>query len=466
MKKRFLSCFMALALCLTLLPASAWAEGEESGAAQIGEKTYSTLPDALNAAQDGDTIKLLADLTAGGLTITKSVTLDLNGHAIAYIEVGLTDEDTGDVLTGNLTVADTSAEKTGKVTSKIELVVGNLTVNGGAIDSLYGSNSGTVTITGGTVKNAQFGKGFEITVTGGTGHTGLWNVMEGTWSISGGEFEGVTFLTESSATNAPISGGTFGKITRVIPQNGGELVPAPISGLLADGYAFYQKTDGVEYDGYVNLADKPSLENVQVKGHTHSFVNGVCTVCGNACLHTNMNGDGSCPDCNTQMVAKVEVGDTVTYSADFKEAMKNATNGTKITLLADIEWGVTPQSRAEITGDGKIVTLNLNGHTITGGWIDIGDNNNPTSCTLKIIGEGSHESLGGIGGYSSVSPKATLDLSEWEGGTISSINISDSSNYEAATREAAVIVGPKAGTIGELSFGNNHLEPTSYARSD
>lgn len=32
MKKRFLSCFMALALCLTLLPAAALAEGTEGTA--------------------------------------------------------------------------------------------------------------------------------------------------------------------------------------------------------------------------------------------------------------------------------------------------------------------------------------------------------------------------------------------------------------------------------------------------
>lgn len=34
MKKRILSCFMALALCLSLLPTAALAEG---GAAQIGD---------------------------------------------------------------------------------------------------------------------------------------------------------------------------------------------------------------------------------------------------------------------------------------------------------------------------------------------------------------------------------------------------------------------------------------------
>ena len=487
MKKRVLSLFMALALCLTLLPAPAWAaeaDAPEGDAAQIGDTVYSTLPEAVNAAQDGDTIKLLADYKTSegageeeesGLTITKSVTLDLNGYGMDDFTVAQVN-DAGETLpSGNLTVEDTSAEKTGKVTGMIELLAGkltinggtigngrdgvsiengNLTVNGGTIDFLYGSNSGTVTITGGTVKNARFGPDFEITVTGGSGHTGLWDVSEGTWNISGGEFGEVMFKTESPAENAPISGGTFGKITRKNLQNNTETL-APISGLLADGYAFYQKTDSEEYDRCVKLTDAiTSLESVQVKGHTHNFVNGVCTVCDYACLHTNMNGDGFCPDCNTQMVAKVEVGDTVTYFADFKEAMKNATNGTTVTLLADVS---IPQ-RTGISGDGTTVTLDLNGHKITSGWLDVGnrDATTYTTRTLKIIGKGSYEPPE-FGGLITVFVKATLDLSEWEGGTISEINISDNSTYDAETREPAVIVGPKAGTIGKLSFGNNQL---------
>ena len=492
MKKRLLSAFMALALCLTLLPASAWAAETEGGAAQIGDTVYSTLPEAVSAAQDGDTIKLLADYKTAegageegesGLTITKSVTLDLNGHGMDDFRVAQVNDAAGTLPSGNLTVEDTSAEKTGKVTGTIELLAGkltinggtigdgrdgvsiengNLTVNGGTMDCLYGSNSGTVTITGGTVKNARFGEGFNITVTGGSGHTGLWNVMEGTWNISGGAFEGVKFLTASPAKNATISGGTFRKITRKILRDNMEAL-APLSGLLADGYAFYQKTDSEEYDRCVKLTDTTSyLENVQVKGHTHNFVNGVCTDCDYACLHTNMDGDDFCPDCNTQMVAKVEVGGTVTYSADFKEAMKAATDGTKITLLAD----VSISNRTGISGDNTTVTLDLNEHKITSGWLDVGGkdtNGTYTACTLKIIGKGSYEPPM-YGGIITVDMKATLDLSEWEGGTISSINISDNSNYEAATREAAVIIGPKAGTIGELSFGNNQLEKLTKTR--
>ena len=256
-----------------------------------------------------------------------------------------------------------------------------------------------------------------------------------------------------------------------------------VSDLLAEGYACV-KTDSLaegKEKEYANTRAYTCSDNVTIVKHEHEWKldsqyphlhscacgksenheydssTGKCKICQSECSHKHVDNDGTCFTCKAQMLVKIENGGNTTYGTDFKAAMKAAENGTTVTLLADIEWGVTPQSRAEITGDGKIVTLNLNGHTITGGWLDIGDNNNPTSCTLKIIGEGGHESLEGIGGYSGVSPKATLDLSEWEGGTISAINISDDSRYGAATREAAVIVGPKAGTIGKLTFGNNQL---------
>ena len=370
MKKRLLSAFMALALCLTLLPAPAWAEETdtpEGGAAQIGDTVYSTLPDAVNAAQDGDTIKLLADSTAEGLTITKSVTLNLNGYEMDDFRVAQVDEETNEVLpSGNLTVEDTSAAQNGKVTGMIELVDGKLTINGGAIgdgrdgvriengnlivnggtiDFLYGSNSGTVTITGGTVKNARFAEGFNITVTGGSGHTGLWDVSEGTWNISGGEFGEVMFKTESPVENAPISGGTFGKITRKNLQNNTETL-APISGLLADGYAFYQKTDGGEYDGYVKLDDTiTSLENVQVKGHTHNIENGVCTVC------------------KQEMVAQDNTGK---YYLNLQDAFAGVADGgtvTMLTTLKDDKISFCKDTNKKPVD--KTVTLMMNGQSLS-----------------------------------------------------------------------------------------------------
>ena len=192
------------------------------------------------------------------------------------------------------------------------------------------------------------------------------------------------------------------------------------------------------------------------------FENGVCTVCRNECAHkitesTDAAGNvtAKCTVCGAQMAVKSETGGTVTYGTDFKAAMRNATNGTKITLLAD----VSIPNRTGISGDNTTVTLDLNGHKITGGWLDVGnrDATTYTTRTLKIIGKGSYEPPES-GGLITVFVKATLDLSEWEGGTISEISISDNSTYDAETREPAVIVGPKAGTIGKLSFGNNQLD--------
>ena len=136
MKKRVLSMFMALALCLTLLPAPAWAaeadapEGGtivqeeqqekapaaespaiseqaaengiaaqnggdstvENAVAEVtsGGKTtqYADLAKALSAAKAGDTLTLLKDVT-GDVTVTidKAITFDLNGHKIYALTV-------------------------------------------------------------------------------------------------------------------------------------------------------------------------------------------------------------------------------------------------------------------------------------------------------------------------------------------------------------------------------------------
>ena len=252
-----------------------------------------------------------------------------------------------------------------------------------------------------------------------------------------------------------------------------------VSDLLAEGYACV-KTDSLaegKEKEYANTRAYTCSWNVTILYHEHDWKpadgghacvcgatenhqydssTGKCKICQSECSHKNVDNDGTCFTCHAQMLVKIKNGVNTTYSTDFKAAMKAAENGTTVTLLADIELGTTPQSRAEITGDGKIVTLDLNGHKITSGWLDIGNDKSPTSCTLKIIGKGSYEPPM-YGGIITVNVKATLDLSQWEGGTISAINISDSSNYDAETREPAVIVGPKAGTIGKLTFGNNQL---------
>ena len=422
-------------------------------AAEYNGQQYATLARAIEAAKNGGTVTLQMDV---GERITvndgMNVTIDLNNngwttdgntaHATLVVTGGSVT-----VQNGRLTSGTSSNAYTAVVVEGGKLTVGeDMTIQGGSMDA-----------------DSQFPaidvKGGELTLSVGAKLDGGMKV-----SVEGKQLK--DYLPEGTAfrlRSYDESTGTWAEDKGLLNAYTTNVYNIPNMALVVvehTKHEFARNSDG-KYTcacGYVCPHDK--------------FENGVCTVCRNECAHkitesTDAAGNvtAECTVCGAQMAVKITASDnTVTYGTDFKSAMNAAENGTTVTLLADIEWGVTPKARATITGDDKIVTLNLNGHTITGGWIDIGDNNKPTSCTLKIIGEGGHESLGGMGGYSGVSPKATLDLSEWEGGTISAIGISDHSGYNEATREAAVIIGPKAGTIGELSFGNNQLEKLTKTR--
>ena len=60
-----------------------WMKPNANTVAMIGATEYSSLPDAINKANTGDTVKLLKDVTVTKpIEVTKSMTLDLNGHVL------------------------------------------------------------------------------------------------------------------------------------------------------------------------------------------------------------------------------------------------------------------------------------------------------------------------------------------------------------------------------------------------
>lgn len=130
-------------------------------------------------------------------------------------------------------------------------------------------------------------------------------------------------------------------------------------------------------------------------------------------------------------------------------------------LLSDVDHS---NEDASLTGDGKTVTLDLNGKTIKGGWISAGDPNQYTACTLKIIGSGSFIHTGTAGNLG-VYPGGTLDLSGWTGGTITRVELADNANAaEALRKQTSLIVGRNAGTIDMLWLGNWQLSPEDTAK--
>ena len=335
--------------------------------------TYESLPAALNAAQDGDTVKLLAnhttnwsDVEAGEYStlavIKKTLTLDLNGWTVDYLEVGevVPDEEGGilESTDGNLTIVNNIQDGSHGKIKDLQFVNGSLAIQSGQIgDSDEGNltcngNSGTVTISGGTVLGLTVGKGAAVTVSGGSEHAGNW-YNDGTLNITDGTFGNVNF--RNNGGTIAISGGTFSTIGNTDASS----TIAPMS-LLAPGYAFYK--DNAVQDG----SRHDFLQDVTVKEHTHTMVNSKCA-CGFSCTHTNPAGastidkDGKCTVCGTQFAAAI--GET--YYTDVPSALNAAADGQTVKLLANgmLPYGIYAS---------KTLTLDLNGHSLSGYGLNVG----------------------------------------------------------------------------------------------
>ena len=204
MKKRVLSCLMALALCMTLLPTAALAEGKE---------TEVTTADALATALNGDAtiIKLTANIEISTmLKVNRTVTLDLNDHVLKMTGTGRVIEvESG----GNLTLTDSTPNATYKfgIDESTKLWIldetsGTNTVNGGVIT---GGNTG-----GNTGGGVRIVSGGAFTMTGGnivgcTAGAGGGVDVRGTFTMTGGSIAGCVATNGSGGGVFVEDGGTF-----------------------------------------------------------------------------------------------------------------------------------------------------------------------------------------------------------------------------------------------------------------
>ena len=72
-RTRVISALLVFMMLLTLMPTVAFAAAGD--VAQIGDTTYATLDEAVDAAADGATIELLGDATTNGLNLSKNLTI-------------------------------------------------------------------------------------------------------------------------------------------------------------------------------------------------------------------------------------------------------------------------------------------------------------------------------------------------------------------------------------------------------
>ena len=81
MRKRVLSSILAIAMLLSLLPTTVFAA--QTSAATVDEISYQSLGSAFDAASNGSTITLSANVTQSeAITVNQNVTLDLYGHTL------------------------------------------------------------------------------------------------------------------------------------------------------------------------------------------------------------------------------------------------------------------------------------------------------------------------------------------------------------------------------------------------
>ena len=330
-----------------------WVKPNEDTVAMIGSKEYTTLPDAITAADENATVTLLKDVTViKPIEVTKSMTLDLNGH----------------VLTA-ATASDRSESKDEKnsaiwVTAKNV----NLTING--------MTAGSGMKMGDTHKTEWKTKvwGFVDLREGSAGST---------VTINGGSYTGSTCASDSYHYTALFTVGSESKLVlnnvsaetdeRVVKASGcGEVIVSGgtynITGINAFlGAAFETKTASftdmkltAKYGGCVQVGSNATLENCEIK------VTDIRT------------GDGTYLNC----AVAVQYGGTATvksgtYTAPYAAYVYNS--GGTINIENGTFTGVV---RADATTDTTAV-INIKNGSFNG---EIQKGGGPGSETISITG--------------------------------------------------------------------------------
>ncbi len=157
MKKRILSMLMAILLIVSLVPTQVLAphvHAEGNFVAEVGNTQYTTLQEAIDAADEANPITLLGNVTLSEGLVTEEddrIILDLAGYTISYApsEAKATAAITNN---GRLTIKDSSAEGTGKVTYESSAPS---SANAYATNTI--TNCGMLFINGGTIENNTSG---------------------------------------------------------------------------------------------------------------------------------------------------------------------------------------------------------------------------------------------------------------------------------------------------------------------
>ena len=486
MKKRVLSMFMALALCLTLLPAPAWAaeaDAPESGAIVQEEQQEKAPAEETDAPKDGETTaEAVAKVTTtapNGVAESKQEMQAQDNNGKSYLNLaeafaGVADGGTVTMLkslTGDNMISFCKDTNKKPVDKTVTLMMKGNSLSFAGAPTLYVESGKLIIGDEATISQTEKTKQPAVLV----------NNEEKDADRGTLEFQGKATLTGGLLIRnwGKLVGGL--KEGTVITSNGAYSVSVEQStdtydnvlGLLGDGLAFAKYDENAENKAgaIVDGSVKQLTEDVIVVAHTHHIVdgscecgftcaqhdwskkNGVCTVCGSACPHNagaaEADGVWACNTCGQTVTAKVTAPDgTTTYYADgyvntnvksgLYFAIKAAETGSTVAALGG------EYSGGYVTGH-KTLTLDVsNGKTIDGilnvGYTNTGDTGD-TGNTLIVIGSAEIS-------YVIVEPDNTLDLTGWTG-RIGSLTVQNGgkATLNGGTFATLYINGATAGSL-------------------
>ena len=309
-------------------------------------KAYATLADAVAAAQDGETVTLLADATED-VAISKSITLDLGGKTLTNTNAG---KATISVQGGTVTVKNGNVVGgTGyyniEVTkgSNAKLTLADVTATAGNTGSSMIDNWGTMTITSGSYTGGlnvvKSEEGSTLTINGGT----FTRETAPRWGITG------TVLVYGTTT---ITGGTFNE--KSTSTNARVVVTGKVNGYDSVTYIKGGTFNGNGNNVLHHLSPAQADDSFKVSGGTF-----------NKSIPDYYCADGFIPTMNADGTYGVKEGHYVAQVGSKKyetlaDAIRLAAKGKTIQLLTDATENITIAAN-------KQITLDLNGYTLNGG---------------------------------------------------------------------------------------------------
>ena len=316
---------------------------------EIGGNRYTSLENALAAAQEGDTITLRGPLAIENvepIEISKNITLNLNGFTLSKSQENALLRNLGSnvaIINGKVQSTCTSKPAIAVEVGKSNHTGAKLTLDNVTLEGSVGGGTGS----GG--RGLSILNGSKAVVTSGTFPGGIYT--EGALTMSGGS---VARLELGALEGIPVtlSGGSFDSIK--IEND------ADYQSLLAEGYA-YQKQGGA----LLKLSEMNENTAVTVVKCSHpddSSGGNVCPYCGYAAMVTKADGSISYHRTADAAIAAADGG-----------TVKLLANAGEITISSPLKLDLNGKTAAKltVTGDVTLASLLPEGYAFKSGstWI-------------------------------------------------------------------------------------------------